>query len=366
MVERSDYQELSDLDALPREPLVSVYMLAYRHERFLADAIEGVMAQQCDFPLELVIGEDCSRDRTLQIAKRYQDKRPDLIRIITSATNVGAKANARRCQAALRGKYVAFCEGDDYWTSPHKLVKQIAILESNPDVTLVCHAARQVDSVTGRHGKLVRPARASRMLSTDEIVRGDGGFVSTCSIVARKTLLEDKPGWWQHAPVGDYPLMLRAAQLGRVAYLDEVMAAYRINVPGSWTTLYREKDNLEVRYQHAAAIQAMLEGFNLETNQAFSGSVRYVTRRYFYEAVARSAGTRQERRCAESSCSSNLNIYDRCLLKLAILLDRRLTRLREFPESCIARLRSMSRDFSAGRNGPNTEKRSAPSPAKFQ
>src|SRR5690606_34799591 len=99
--------EISDSDLLADNPLVSVCMLAYGHEDFIDGAIEGVAAQQCNFPIELIIGDDRSPDRTSEIVLDYQKRYPGLVRILTSDKNVGAYANARRCLLATRGKYIA-------------------------------------------------------------------------------------------------------------------------------------------------------------------------------------------------------------------------------------------------------------------
>lgn len=119
------------------EPLVSVKMITYNHAPFIANAIECVLKQKTNFPFELVIGEDCSTDGTREIVFEYQKKYPDIIRVITSEQNVGMKKNGYRTTKACRGKYIAFCEGDDYWHHPEKLQKQVDYLESNEECGLV-------------------------------------------------------------------------------------------------------------------------------------------------------------------------------------------------------------------------------------
>src|SRR5574344_2319007 len=117
-------------------PLLSIVTITYNHEPFIAKTIEGVLMQQVKFPIELIIAEDCSTDGTRAICQQYAEQYPDLIRLITSESNVGAIANERRAMLAARGKYIAFCEGDDYWTDPLKLQKQVDFLESHPDYSV--------------------------------------------------------------------------------------------------------------------------------------------------------------------------------------------------------------------------------------
>ena len=126
-------------------PLLSVVTVTYNHEPFIAKCIEGVLMQQVSFPIELVIGEDCSTDGTRRICQEYAEKYPDLIRLIISDSNVGGLANERRVMTAARGKYVAYCEGDDYWTDPLKLKKQVDFLESHPEYTASFHRFKQYD-----------------------------------------------------------------------------------------------------------------------------------------------------------------------------------------------------------------------------
>src|ERR1039458_1989546 len=117
--------ESSDSARLVTNPVVSVIMVTYKHERYLAEAIEGVIRQKTSFPVELLIGEDCSTDGTREIALSYQKRVPEMIRVITSEKNVGMHENFARLIVAARGKYIAFCDGDDFWHRPDKLCRQI-------------------------------------------------------------------------------------------------------------------------------------------------------------------------------------------------------------------------------------------------
>ena len=122
-----------------QEPLLSIVTITYNHEPYIAKTIEGVLMQQVKFPIELIIAEDCSTDGTRSICQQYAEQYPDLIRLITSESNVGAIANERRAMLAARGKYIALCEGDDYWTDPLKLQKQVDFLEAHPDYSVTFH-----------------------------------------------------------------------------------------------------------------------------------------------------------------------------------------------------------------------------------
>src|SRR5947209_4324540 len=117
--------EYADWNCLVPEPIVSVVMPTYNHQCYLGEAIEGVLNQQTQFPFELIIGDDCSSDGTLEVALRYQRQRPDLIRVLTSDSRLGMHENDMRIFSAVRGRYIAFCEGDDFWHRTDKLNRQI-------------------------------------------------------------------------------------------------------------------------------------------------------------------------------------------------------------------------------------------------
>lgn len=131
------------------EPLLSIVTITYNHEPYIRKCIEGVLMQQVNFPIEFIIAEDCSTDGTLAICKEYAEKYPDLIKLITSENNVGAIANERRAMKAAKGKYIAFCEGDDYWTDPLKLQKQVDFLEEHLDYSVTFHRCKHYNVVDG-------------------------------------------------------------------------------------------------------------------------------------------------------------------------------------------------------------------------
>ncbi len=127
--------ETSDPERLCKNPVVSVHMITYNHEPYIRQAIEGVMMQKTDFEFELVIGEDCSTDKTREICFDYQKKHPDKIRVLWWHENVSKLGgNARRVTARCRGEFIAYCEGDDYWIDPLKLQKQVDVMRTNLSV----------------------------------------------------------------------------------------------------------------------------------------------------------------------------------------------------------------------------------------
>ena len=131
------------------EPLLSIVTITYNHEPYIRKCIEGILMQQVNFTMEFIIAEDCSTDGTLAICKEYAEKYPNLIQLITSENNVGVIANERRAMKAAKGKYIAFCEGDDYWTDQLKLQKQVDFLEEYPDYSVTFHRCKHYNVVEG-------------------------------------------------------------------------------------------------------------------------------------------------------------------------------------------------------------------------
>jgi glycosyltransferase involved in cell wall biosynthesis len=211
-------------------------MITYNHVPFIAQAIEGVLQQKTDFPVELVIGEDCSTDGTREIVFEYQKKHPDIIRVVTSDKNVGMIKNGLRTVKACQGKYIAFCEGDDYWQSPHKLQKQVEYMESHPDCGLICSdydvlyvgVGKRIQKWNKKDGK-----NPSQITDVKYIIRGTPtSGILTCTVMTRKDLilnvLDSDPFLYQNEkqPCGDTPIWTGISRLGSIAYIDESLSTY--------------------------------------------------------------------------------------------------------------------------------------------
>lgn len=220
------------------QPLVSIKMITYNHAAFIGQAIESVLQQKTTFPFELVIGEDCSTDGTREAVFEYQKKNPDIIRVITSDRNVGMKNNGLRTLNACRGKYIAFCEGDDYWQSPHKLQKQVDYLERHPECGLVF---TDRDTYFHRSNKVVRHVNGSGglqsplCLNIEQIIGKEGAAITTCTVMGRRALIEQviegDPYLHQNEKflMGDTQLFAELSLLSQVSYYPESLATYRIH-----------------------------------------------------------------------------------------------------------------------------------------
>jgi glycosyltransferase involved in cell wall biosynthesis len=205
-------------------------MVTYNHAKFIGQAIEGVIAQQTNFEWELVIGEDASTDETQAIAQSYQQRYPNRIRLLSGTKNMGAQPNFIRTYAMCRGKYIAMLEGDDYWTDPLKLQKQIDFLDANPDYVLCFHNVRvQRDGST--ESVLYNPP--TQALTTGAVDLALRNYIATVSCVYRRVFTE-MPAWFAVASAGDFSLHMMHSRYGKFRYLPDVMAVYREHAQSSW------------------------------------------------------------------------------------------------------------------------------------
>lgn len=213
------------------QPKVSITMLSYNHERYIEQAIDGVLMQEVDFPYELIIADDHSPDDTRALILRYKELYPDKIRLLFQPENVGVSKNALMAREMCQGEYKAFCEGDDYWIDPFKLQKQIDFLDSHPEFVGVCHEMKVVDA----YG---RPKRGfwTNMYCTEEIfdlseierMKMPG---QTATRVFRNIFLDIDPEIlekYDECPVvADRKLSLLLALNGDVYCMDDTMSCYR-------------------------------------------------------------------------------------------------------------------------------------------
>ncbi|GAA4853403.1 glycosyltransferase family 2 protein [Luteimonas vadosa] len=229
--------EVSDGAMLPQSPVVSVLMITYNHGEYLAEAIEGVLAQQCDFPFELIIGEDASADHTLQVALDYQRRYPGIVRVVHGPRNVGINANGLRVYQRARGKYLAFCEGDDFWCAPGKLAGQVALLEADETIGIVHTDWTKAVNTDGRwrydRANSVHRRVAGRFLRGD--LSGTWHFpkiLRTCTVMVPRTIFQAMVDSGLYRPefrFGDSILNAFVTAQWNVGYLPDVTAVYRVS-----------------------------------------------------------------------------------------------------------------------------------------
>lgn len=220
------------------KPLVSVCCITYNHEKFIGDCIQGFLFQKTSFPFEILIFDDASNDRTQSIIKEYAIKYSN-IKTFLQSENQWVQKKYGLLEWLLpnaRGKYIALCEGDDYWSDPNKLQKQINILESDSNIAISFHNIYQ-KTLSGKIENVSRNNLPEHPATFDLECLAKGNFIYTLSVVFRNfSFLKQLPDWFVKAPIGDYPLYMLLAQHGKIHYLPESMAVYRIHQGGVWST----------------------------------------------------------------------------------------------------------------------------------
>lgn len=215
---------------------LSVRIITYNHERFIEQAVESALNQQTDFPYEIVIGEDASTDATSEVLGRLAAAHPGRLRIEQRHRNVGAQVNFLETVAACRGEFVAILEGDDFWTSEHKLQRQVDFLDRNPEASFCFHRTRALNDANPAE-EFVQPPSDPPALSSLDFVIQISNPIAFGSIVARREHLAGLPGWFVDLKLGDWPLCVMLATQGKIGYLAEELSRYRIHADGSWSRL---------------------------------------------------------------------------------------------------------------------------------
>ena len=216
---------------------VSVRLTTYNHEKFISQAIDSALMQKVNFDYEIVIGEDCSTDSTRKIVIDYQKKNPEKIRLLLPEKNYGMIRNSVEALQACRGEYVALLEGDDYWTSPYKLQRQVDFMDMHSDYALCFHPVEMIyeDNVQFC-GRFWGNAVEKDTIELSDLFIYDN-LIPTCSVVRRRGIFDCIPKWFYKVPYGDWVSHLISAQYGKIGRIDEVMAAYRLHSNGAWTSL---------------------------------------------------------------------------------------------------------------------------------
>ena len=214
-------------------PLLSVCLITYNHEKFVRQALEGIFMQKVDFPIEVIIADDCSTDSTRNIILEYKEKYPEIIKLIFQEKNVGPAKNWMDLITAPKSKYIAYFEGDDYWTDPLKLQKQVDFLEANEDFAICFHNVEEVD-LEGNvlEKRLVQSSEVEKTFTIEDLAKNN--IIHTVTVVFRNNV-NALPEFLRYSPMGDYPLHMINATFGKIKYFPQKMASYRVGV-GLWSS----------------------------------------------------------------------------------------------------------------------------------
>ena len=256
-------------------PLVSVACAAFNHAPFIRDALEGFRMQRADFPFEVVVHDDASSDGTAEIIRSFQEEHPERVTAVFQRENqysAGRRIYPDFIWPLLRGTYVAMCDGDDFWTDPRKLVKQVDALRRHPESALCFHPAaeRRTDGSLPPGSPLLLRS-GERVLSPRETILG-GFALPSASMMVHRRVVEDYISWkelLQGAGITDFFLRILAGLHGGAVFLPDAMCVYRRNVPGSWTE--RMKADWRMGLRRTEGVMEALRSLEGLSGGAFSG-----------------------------------------------------------------------------------------------
>lgn len=263
------------------KPVVSINCLVYNHASFVASCLDGFLAQKTTFPFEVVVHDDASTDESALIIKEYEKKFPKIIKPIYETENQYSKGTIDgKIIPFLIGKYVAFCEGDDYWCSSEKLQKQVDFLEANPDFSACTH-----NSIIQSMG-LLRKRKA--MFSIDDKVLDISSkdyklYFSNrfhiSSLVCKKDFFVNRPMFCFAQPnVGDLPLCIFLLFQGKIMRFGKTMSVYRCGTPGSWSRRVssNSEKNLDNKRNAIKMLQMANEWSSFKFDDCFADYIDYL------------------------------------------------------------------------------------------
>ncbi|EJB5573595.1 glycosyltransferase [Citrobacter sp. Cf039] len=272
---------------------ISICCITYKQELYIEKAIDSFLMQKTSVPFEIIIGEDCGGDSTLSILSKYQVEYPNILRVLPSERNVGANANILSVVNSAKGRYIAFCEGDDYWIDESKIEKQFATLEKNVDVDLCFTSAKTIDS-DGVINSFANYGEIEKNFSISDVARGGGGFMPSASLFFRKNIVTRIPEWFISAPIGDFYLQILGSINHGAIYLPHPSVVYRINATNSWSAsrLYLTKNTISSTLNRLITCADGLSNCGLSVDDVSyikaahrtDAAVNYLRNGYFTEA----------------------------------------------------------------------------------
>ena len=250
---------------------VSVLCEVYNQATYIRSCLNGIVLQKTDFPFEVLVHDDASTDGTADIIREYERNYPGIIVGIYEKENQyskGINIDMEYLFPRAKGEYLAFCEGDDYWIDENKLQKQVDALDVHPELDICAHASFVEEN--GKYTEKVIRLPEDGIISSNDVISGGGGFVSTASLMFRARINETIPEFRRFYH-NDYSIQIHGALRGGMCYLKDAMCVYRCLARGSWSS--GQFRNTEKKTQHSEDTIQMLEILNRETDGKYSDTI---------------------------------------------------------------------------------------------
>lgn len=254
--------------------IVSVSCITYNHAKYIRQCLDGMLMQKTDFRYEILIHDDASTDGTDDIIREYETKYPDIIKPIYETENQyskGIRISATYNYPRAKGKYIALCEGDDFWTDSRKLDRQVRFMEENTSCMLSAHSAYLIDAESNKQLAIKQLGNKVKFYDIKDCISGFGREVCTNTLMFRRCIIHNTPQFYETAPNGDYIIPIIASLHGDIAYLPYLMAAHRLlsssSVTKSWLDHYSLRESYNIRYDE------MLDAIDRFTQHRYSNLV---------------------------------------------------------------------------------------------
>ena len=275
--------ELGKGKSMDNKVEVSICCITYNHEKYIRETLDSFIMQITNFRYEVLIHDDASTDGTDSIIREYEEKYPEIIKPIYQKENQyskGVSIMETFQRPRIHGKYVALCEGDDYWTDPYKLQKQYDAMEECPEVDMSAHAANTIKN--GQVESIISRCNKKCIIKPDKVILGGGGYFATNSLFYRSSIYSNIPEFYKFLHF-DYTLQIWGSLRGGILYLPDNMSAYRLAVEGSWTN--RISDNKEKFVLHLKRKMEMLEILNDETEGKYKKAINRAMDEIWFRVV---------------------------------------------------------------------------------
>jgi glycosyltransferase involved in cell wall biosynthesis len=282
---------------------VSVCLITFNHERFIAQAIESVLLQSVDFNYEIVIGEDFSSDKTRDIVIDYQKQYPDKIRLILPEENLGYYGQKIFVQTvqACGGEYIAILDGDDYWTTPNKLQQQVDFLDSRPECAICFHDVMTIFDDIAAPPRKYNDFEPNQFSELKHILKSN--FIPTCSTLYRRGLFSEFPDWYCNIVCGDWVLHVLNARHGKIGYINQSMGVYRVHSKGLFSGMRKIQQQKEV----IKCYKLLNEYFEFEYNHLIKSEEIY--RQLTCFSLYQQEGTKLQKKQYINELLGNLSSY---------------------------------------------------------
>ncbi len=313
-LQNKDFILVGEGESMQEKPLVSIFMATYNHVSYIREALDSCLIQETDFPFEIIVCDDCSTDGTREIVKEYAHKHKNIV-LSLQDKNTKTSKNLLEGLKRIQGKYVAFCEGDDFWTDTKKLQKQVGFLEENPDFSVACHKVHVLDAKAEKISHEKQYIYKDIAFDEERIKEGifyadeaiSNYFFQTSSVVFRWRFTEGLPDWFTLNMLLDHFLFMLHAVLGKIKYFDEDMSVWRRHEGGyswlqtinkglfaqkkyeDWIYVYEEMDRffsyrftLQIRERNLLILRNLLSHY-MHTNQIEQIKVLYNKYKKYFE-----------------------------------------------------------------------------------